>query len=148
MLTVEIPYRPRQDGLHLLIDSTGVKMIGEGEWKTRKHGAEYRLQWRKVHLGIDAETLEIRAVGVASNSVGDAPMLPDLLAQIPKTEAIASVGGDGANDTKACHACIASRNAVVIIPVRKNGKPWKENTAGAHARNKALRVTHRLGRGI
>lgn len=147
-LTVEIPYRPRQNGLHLLIDSTGVKMIGEGEWKTRKHGAAYRRQWRKVHLGIDAETLEIRAVGVTSNSVGDAPMLPDLLAQIPETETIASVSGDGAYDTKACHACIASRNAAAIIPVRKNGKPWKENTAGAHARNETLRATHRLGGSI
>jgi hypothetical protein len=148
LLTVAIPCRPRQDGLHLLIDSTGVKMLGEGEWKTRKHGAEYRRQWRKVHLGIDAETLEIRAVGVTSNNVGDAPILPDLLAQIPDTEPIASVSGDGAYDTKACHASIASRHAAAIIPVRKNGKRWKENTPGAHARNETLRATERLGRSI
>jgi len=44
--------------LHLLVDSTGIKMPGEGEWKTKKHGADYRRQWRKVHLGIDAATLE------------------------------------------------------------------------------------------
>lgn len=147
-LTVGIPYRPRQNGLHLLVDSTGVKTIGEGEWKTRKHGAEYRRQWRKVHLCIDADTLEIRAVGVTSSNVGDAPMLPDLLAQIPETEAIASVSGDGAYDTKKCHASIAARNAAAIIPVRKNGKPWKENTAGAHARNEILRAMQRLGRDI
>ena len=47
-------------GLHLLVDSTGIKMLGEGEWKTNKHDADYRRQWRKVHLGIDATTLEIR----------------------------------------------------------------------------------------
>ena len=48
--------------LNLLVDSTGIKFLGEGEWKRKKHGAEYRRQWRKVHLGIDASTLEIRAI--------------------------------------------------------------------------------------
>jgi hypothetical protein len=54
-----------------------------------------------VHLGIDAQTLEISAVEVTSNAIGDAPMLPELLAQIPSDEAIASVGADGAYDTQA-----------------------------------------------
>ena len=56
-LQVVIPHRRKNDVLHLLVDSTGVKMLGEGEWKTKKHGADYRRQWRKVHLGIDAETM-------------------------------------------------------------------------------------------
>jgi len=63
-LQVNISYRPNPNGLHLLVDSTGVKMLGEGEWKTKKHGTEYRRQWRKVHLAIDAETLEIRGIEV------------------------------------------------------------------------------------
>ena len=79
-LSVAITARPNNAGLHLLIDSTGVKMLGEGEWKTKKHGADYRRQWRKVHLGIDAQTLEIRAIEITDNAVGDAPMLPELLA--------------------------------------------------------------------
>lgn len=54
-------------------------MLREGEWKRKKHGADYRREWRKVHLGIDAETLEIRAVEITSNGIGDAPMLPELL---------------------------------------------------------------------
>lgn len=74
-LEVLIPYGPASGGLNLLVDSTGLKMMGEGEWKTKKHGADYRCQRRKVHLGIDAETLEIRAVEVTSNAVGDASML-------------------------------------------------------------------------
>lgn len=74
-------------------------MLGEGEWKTKKHGAEYHRQWRKVHLGIDAETLEIRAFEVTSNSVGDAPMWPELLAQIPEDQSLVFVSGDGAYDT-------------------------------------------------
>jgi hypothetical protein len=72
----------------------------DGEWKTKKHGADYRRQWRKVHLGIDATTLEIRAVEVTDKSTGDAPMLPFLLDQIGANEAIASLSGDGAYDTK------------------------------------------------
>ncbi|MFT7402472.1 MAG: hypothetical protein ACI83N_002076, partial [Hydrogenophaga sp.] len=114
----------------LLVDSTGIKFLGEGEWKRKKHGAEYRRQWRKVHLGIDAHTLEIGAIEVTDNSVGDAPMLPELLAQIPLDEALASVSAGGACDTKACHAAIVQRGAQAGTPPRKNGKPWKATLMG------------------
>jgi len=144
-LQVCISYRANPNGLHVLVDSTGVKMLGEGEWKTKKHGADYRRQWRKVHLGIDAETLEIRAIEVTSNCVGDAQVLPDLLAQIPADEMSASVSGDGAYDTKGGRKALAERGADAVIPVRKNGKPWKENTPGAKVRNDTLRASQRLG---
>ena len=147
-LKVQISYRPSRAGLHLLVDSTGLKMMGEGEWKTKKHGAEYRRQWRKLHLGIDAETMEIRALEVTPNSVGDAPMLPALLGQIDSEEAVLSVSGDGAYDTKGCHEAIALRQAQAIIPVRKNARPWRENRSGAAVRNEILRATERLGRTI
>ena len=147
-LQVTLTYQRRGEALHLLIDSTGIKMLGEGEWKRKKHGADYRRQWRKVHLGIDAQTLEVRAIEITANSVGDAPMLPALLEQIPPEETLASVGADGAYDTKACHAAIASRGASALIPVRKNAQPWKEGTEGARARNEILRATKRLGRTI
>ena len=52
-LVVSLGARPNKGGVHLLVDSTGIKMTGEGEWKTRKHGASYRRQWRKVHLAIE-----------------------------------------------------------------------------------------------
>jgi len=148
MLTVQIPARRSTAGLHLLIDSTGIQFLGEGEWKRKKYGAEYRRQWRKVHLGIDAETLEIRAIEVTGNGIGDAPVLPDLLGQIPAEEGIVSVCTEGAYDTKECHRAIAERGAEVIIPVRKNGRPWKVNQAGAAVRNEALRAMRRLGPAI
>jgi hypothetical protein len=144
-LIVNIPARQNPNGLHLLVDSTGIKILGEGEWKTKKHGANYRRQWVKVHLGIDAETLEIRAIEVTSNQIGDAPMLPELLSQIPPNETIKQVTADGAYDTKACHEAIAERGAEAAIPVRKNGKPWKETSKGTQARNDALRATERFG---
>jgi hypothetical protein len=147
-LMVELGGRPSSGGLHLLVDSTGIKMMGEGEWKTRKHGASYRRQWRKVHLGIDAVTLDIRAIEVTTNAIGDAPALPGLLAQIPEDEQILSVGGDGVYDTRACHAAIAQRGADAVIPVRRNGRPWTKDGPGVDARNEALRATKLLGRTI
>ena len=132
-LSVTIGAQPTTTGLHLLVDSTGIKMLGEGEWKTKKHGADYRRQWRKIHLGIDAATVEIRAIEVTGNATGDAPMLPCLLDQIPAEEVIASISGHGAYDTKGCHEAIAQRGAQALIPTRKNAKPWKDQRPGAKA---------------
>ena len=95
-----------------------------------------------------AETLEIRAIEVTGSRIGDAPILPDLLDQIPDDQPLGIVTADGAYDTRTSHAAIAARGAAAVIPPRKNGKPWKEHTAGATARNEALRSCRRLGRAI
>lgn len=147
-LAVNIPYCGSQGPLHLLVDSTGIKVEGEGEWHARKHGGPKRRVWRKIHLGIDEQTLEIRAVAITGNHIGDAPVLPDLLGQIPSDEEIGSVTADGAYDTRNCHNAIADRGAHAIIPPRRNAKPWKPTTAGAIARNEALRASKYLGRAI
>jgi hypothetical protein len=159
-LAVNIPYRGSKGPLHLLIDSTGIKIEGEGEWHARKHGGPKRRVWRKIHLGIDEETLEIRAVEITGSHIGDAPVLPDLLKQIPAHEQIGSVTADGAYDTRKCHDAIADRGAHAVIPPRKNAKPWKTVTAGALAivlgpmadngspRNEALRASKYLGRAL
>ena len=147
-LNVSIPYRGGAGPLNLLIDSTGIKAEGEGEWNARKHGGPKRRIWRKIHIGIDEETLEVRAVEVTGSNVGDAPVLPDLLDQIPSDEEIGSVTADGAYDTRKCHEAIAARCAAAIIPPRKNAKPWKPTSLGAIARNEALRASKYLGRAI
>ena len=147
-LAVNIPYRGSEGPLHLLIDSTGIKVEGEGEWNARKHGGAKRRIWRKVHLGIDEKTLEIRAVEFTSSDIGDAPMLPELLGQIPPDQEIGNVTADGAYDTRKCHDAIADRGAYAVIPPRKNAKFWKPKSAGAIARNEALRASKRLGRKI
>lgn len=74
-LNVAIPLRGGSGPLHLLIDATGIKAEGEGEWNARKHGGSKKRLWRKLHLGMDEETLEIRAVGVTTSNMGDAPTL-------------------------------------------------------------------------
>ncbi len=90
--------------------------------------------WRKIHLGIDEETLEVRAVEITGSHIGDAPVLPDLLGQIPADQETGSVTADGAHDTRKCHDAIADRGAHAVIPPRKNAKRWKTITAGAVAR--------------
>ncbi|SOC11062.1 DDE family transposase [Rhodobacter maris] len=118
----------------------GIKVEGEGEWNAREHGGSKRRVWRKIHLGIGAQTLEIRAVAFTSRGIGNAPMLPELLDQIPPEQEIGSVTAYGAYDTRKCHDAIADRGAAAVIRPRKNAKPWKPNTLGAVARNGVLRA--------
>lgn len=143
---IQIPFRRADGDLNLLVDSTGVKMRGEGEWQVRRHGPGRRRQWRKVHLAMDVATGDIRAVEFTSNSEGDSPVLPDLLAQIPADQPIGTVTGDGAYDTRTCHTAIAGRGGTAIIPIRKNGRPWKEDGPAARARNETLRASRYFGR--
>ncbi|MBB2776510.1 UNVERIFIED_ORG: hypothetical protein HNP28_001825 [Comamonas terrigena] len=76
-------YRRGATGMHLLVDSTGIKFLGEGKWKCKKHGPERLRQWRKLHIGIDSQSLQVRAICITSNNVTDAVVLPQLLKQIP-----------------------------------------------------------------
>ncbi len=124
-LAVNILYRGLQGPLHLLVDSTGIKVEGEGEWHARKHGGSKRRVWRKIHLGIDEHTLEIRALEITGSHIGDAPVLPDLLGQIPPDEEIGSVTADGAYHTRNCHdaiqrpgsACFPARDGRIEVPM-------------------------------
>ena len=109
-MILRLAIKKSSDGLHLLINSTGLKFLSEGEWKRKKHGPEYRRQWRKLHIGIDAETLQIRAVQLTTNNVSDSQVLGDLLVQILLDERIDSVYIDGAYDAKHCRQVILDRN--------------------------------------
>lgn len=124
-LGVQIPYRRADGPLSLLVGSTGIKFLGDGEWQARKHGVQGRRQWRKVHLGTDPATSDIRAVEFTPSRDGDSPVLPDLLGQIPEDEQIGTVTADGAYDTRRCHKAITDRQGTAIIPIRRNGRLWK-----------------------
>lgn len=82
-LQVQIPYRRADVPLNLLVDSTGIKFLGDGEWLARKHGVKGRRQWRKVHLAMGTSTSDFRAVEFTPSREGDSPLLPDLFDQIP-----------------------------------------------------------------
>jgi len=145
-LRVALPVTSSGEPLHLVVDSTGVKLYGEGEWKVRKHGYSKRRTWRKVHLGLDVKTGQVRAALMTHQDVDDASVLPGLLGQIPVDEPIETIGGDGAYDAKHCHAAIAVRGATSSIPPREGAQPWPERTPGASWRNEAIRDIARDGR--
>jgi Transposase DDE domain len=94
---------------------------------------------------MDTATSEIRAVEFTSSREGDSPTLPALLDQIPEGEQIGSVTADGAYNTRRCHTAILEHEATVIIPIRKNGRLWREDCPAAVARNAILRDVREEG---
>ena len=95
---------------------------------------------------MDTATSDIRAVEFTPGSDGDSPVLPELLGQIPEGEEIGTVTADGAYDTRRCHTAITDRQATSMMPICKNGRPWKEDCPAAQARNETLRATRHRGR--
>jgi DDE family transposase len=129
---------------HLVVDSTGLKVFGEGEWKVRQHGYSKRRTWRKLHVAVDEATQEIVATLTTTNNVGDGEVLSDLLDQVP--EPIDQVSADGSYDTRDCHEAIAQRQARAAIPPRENAQPWKPNPDGTvHPRTAILERIGEIG---
>ena len=95
---------------------------------------------------MDTATSDIRAVEFTPSRDSDSPILPDLLGQIPMDELIGKVTANGAYDTRRCHTAILARDATPIIPIRKNGRLWKDDCPAARARNETLRATPCYGR--
>jgi transposase len=103
---------------HLVIDSSGLKVYGEGEWKVRVHGADKRRTWRKLHISMDAETHHVTAALPTDKDTLDRNALPALLKQ---TEAeVGTVCADGAYDFEQCYRAIKEREAVALIPPRRD----------------------------
>ncbi len=138
--------RKSKGPLHLVLDSTGLKVYGEGEWKVRKHGYSKRRTWRKLHLAIDAETHEIQAVMVTEAKVDDAEMVEPLLEPIDRE--VAGAAADGADDQRRVYRVLEPRTGRILIPPRKNAEIWKHgNSAGPPlARDENLRAIRRVGR--
>src|SRR5262244_1954157 len=107
---------------HIVIDSTGLRIYGAGEWRIKKHRMSRRRTWRKLHLGIDERTKEIVAVEVTESRVHDSQPLPALLEQIP--DPIDQVSGDGAYDTRACYEAALERGATPTFVPRRTAKPY------------------------
>jgi len=145
-LKVQIPYQCCGQPLNLLIDSTGIRFRGDGEWLARKHGATRRREWRKAHLAMDTATGDIRAVVFTSSRQGDRPILQELLSQVFTGETFDTVTVDGAYDTSRCHAAILEQGAEPIIPIRRNGRAWKPDCPAAISGNEIQHETRCLGR--
>jgi hypothetical protein len=141
-LTVSPTSRPR----HVVVDATGLRVYGSGEWHVRKHRYGRRRAWRKLHLGVDETTKEIVAVEVTPSRVHDCRLLPALLDQI--SGRIAQVSGDGAYDTRVCYQSILAREAVATIPPRRSARPSEsvDPPDWRAMRDAHLREIRRLGR--
>lgn len=147
-LSIALPVVPVEGARHVVVDSTGVKVYGEGEWKTRIHGISKRRTWRKLHLGVDEATGEILAAVVSTNDVSDGQVLPDILDAIE--DDIQQVTADGAYDQRQCYNSIRERQAKAVIPPRQGAKltPQGNTKAQHHDRNENLRRIHTVGRKV
>jgi hypothetical protein len=137
---------PRSGPVHLVIDSSGFKVYGEGEWKVRQHGWSKRRTWRKVHLAVDEATGEIVAAVASEAQVSDADALPDLLEQVAGE--LGQVSADGAYDKRRCYEALEECGAKAVIPPRRDAKIWQHgNCAGAPwQRDENLRAIRQQGR--
>jgi len=109
--------------LHLLVDASGFKVFGEGEWKVRQHGYSKRRTWRKLHLGSNQATAEIVAAVVTTNNFRDDQVLADLLEQVPEQSVeLESVSGDGIYDSSPSYELLQKRGARAIIPPRHGAR--------------------------
>jgi hypothetical protein len=128
-LKIDLGVRKTDEPIHLLVDSTGLKVAGEGEWKTRQWKAEYRRTWIKLHLGLDARSGQIVAATVTDSSGGDADHFPEILDAVEGE--IDKVNADGAYDSVDNFRRIAERGAEPVIPPRFGAVIRKEPEAAA-----------------
>ena len=132
--------------LHLIVDSTGLKLRGAGEWLFEKHGTAKRRAWRKLHIGIDADSGEILAFDLTDKDVDDASHVEPLLAQL--SDVPASFIADGAYDRSAVHDAIIGRNprARVIVPPCKGAVPGSTATTSPTQRDEHVLTIEAHGR--
>lgn len=122
-LQVSLPVRAQGQALHLVVDSTGLKVYGEGEWKVRQHGWSKHRTWRKVHLGVDEASGEILAVVASTPLVHDKDVLPDLLEQVGHLDVLLEqVSADGGYDFKTCYEELDQIGVRATICPRRNAR--------------------------
>jgi hypothetical protein len=147
--TLEVPRPPpRRAGepLHLLVDSTGLKLCGSGEWLLEKHGTKTRRSWRKMHIGMDADTGRIVAAALTTNDVDDGSQVGPLLDQVAAS--VAAFTADGAYDQDGVSAAVAERHpgAAVVVPPRSTAVPSETAETAPTQRDRHLRFIAEHGR--
>jgi hypothetical protein len=122
-LNVATALKKANGPIHVVIDSTGLKVFGAGEWQLEKHGGKPRRTWRKLHLAINPDSGEILASELTTTDEGDASLVGPLLDQIDRS--ISAVFADGAYDDEPVYRSVAGHtlDAAVIIPPRSTAVP-------------------------
>jgi hypothetical protein len=146
VLAVRSTSTPRRSPRHVVIDATGLKVYGAGEWRIYKHRVSRRRRWRKLHLGVEETTKEIVAVELTESRVHDSQALPSLLGQIP--DPIRQVSGDGAYDARACYETVLQRGAAPVFVPRSTAQlcATKDPMGWRAARNRVLQEIAAHGR--
>jgi hypothetical protein len=138
-LDIQLPKNLKSGArLNILVDSSGLKIFGEGEWKTRQHGISKRRTWRKLHIAISLDTQEIVGTVFTTRNVSDCQVFDHLLHSIDSP--IDSVYGDGAYDTVNCYNICDSYGAVPIIPPNIRAKKQKRANYNHALRHRDLAV--------
>ena len=149
-LAVVLPTQCPDKPMHLVVDSTGLKVYGQGEWQVRQHGWTKRRTWRKLHVGVNEATGEVVAQTLTSHRIDDASQVSPLLAQVD--EAVGAVGGDGAYDQQKVFDALATPTSGLpirpLIALRKDARIQQHGhcKAPALARDEILRAIRHKGR--
>jgi hypothetical protein len=136
----------RSQPLHLLVDSTGLKLCGPGAWLIEKHGTKTRRSWKMLHLGVDADTGRIVAAALTGREADDGAQVGPWLDQV--SGPVASVTGDGAYDQDGVYTSVSERHpeAAVIVPPRSTAVPSRTAASEPTQRDCHLQLIAERGR--
>jgi hypothetical protein len=142
-LSIELPRKEKAGSIDLVIDSTGLKVYGEGEWKMRTHGKQKRRTWRKYHVAVDPSTHEVVAMELTESNVHDVDVVVDLLKGLKN---LGNVYADGAYPLKQSLDAIALAGGHAIIPPRSGTCIVKKDPSpGQEQRNRLIRERRAVG---
>lgn len=146
-LNVRLPKKTNKS-LNLVLDSTGLKIYGEGEWKVRKHGYSKHRTWRKLHVGANPDTGEIQVAILTENRISDDAVVKEMLEQIEQT--LLSCAADGAYDKRRVYDALNAHSPKIeiLIPPRKNAHIWQHGNSKEERlkRDENLRYIRKQGR--
>ena len=132
--------------MHLLVDSTGLRLCGPDEWLVEKHGTRTRRSWRKLHIGVDADTGQVVAAVLTDRDADDGAQVGPLLDQVDRP--VASLTGDGAYDQEGVCSGVVARHpeAAVIVPPRSSAVPSETAETAPTQRDRHLQAIAETGR--
>ena len=134
--------RAKKGAVDLVVDATGLKVYGEGEWKVRVHGKGKRRTWCKLHLAMDADNFQIRAMELTASKVSEGNCLPVLAEQVGE---MGDVYADAAYMSQECFDIIADKGGRAVIDVKEGTALARETSRGLRQRNRLLRETWASG---
>lgn len=146
-LAVDLSPRQVQGAKHVVVDSTGLKVYGEGEWKVRQHGYSKRRTWRKLPLSVNEATQSLEAVVLTEAGVDDAEAGGQLLAETAGP--IEQVSGDGGYDKRKFYEAAMERGVErITVPPQRNARIWQHGNSPKPPlpRDQNLRRIRRVGR--